>query len=571
MNSIFADIGVIIITAAFLAYIAKLFKQPLIPAYIITGILLTPIFGLITDVSFISTLSEIGIAFLLFMVGLEMDLRKLRDVGPLAGFIGVLQILMTFIATFFFALLLGSKQIEAIYLGIIITFSSTMVVVKLLSDRKELETLHGRIIIGILLIQDIFAVITLLVINTAGNLSSTNLIITLGVAFGLILIAILLSKYVFPAMFKFVARSQELLLLIALAVSFVFSVVLASVGFSISIGAFIAGITLATLPYNVEIISKIKSLRDFFAIIFFVSLGMELIYSSVKLIIVPALIWLVFLIIVKPFIIMFLCAFFGYRKRTGFYTALGLAQVSEFALIIVAKGMSLGHISKDIYSIVIILALISITLTSYFVYYDQFIYKVIARYLGFFDKFSDNNQEMPDLPKNKRYDTILCGHNRIGYSIAETIRKMKKSLLVIDYNPEIIKYLMQKKVHCIYGDVGDSELIERLPIKDAKIIISTVPEKADTLLLIKKVRRENKKIVIYVTASQIDEALEYYDAGADYVILPHFLGGEKASLLIEDFTGKVNNMIEAKLTHIQELKHRQMLGHEHPHNRIHPM
>jgi len=567
MNSIFADIGIIIIAAAILAYIAKLIKQPLIPAYIITGILLTPIFGLITDVSFITTLSEIGIAFLLFMVGLEMDLRKLRDVGPMAGFIGVLQILMTFIATFMFALLMGSKQIEAIYLGAIITFSSTMVVVKLLSDRKELETLHGRIIIGILLIQDIFAVIALLVINAVGNLTSTNIVVTLGVAFGLILVAALSSKYIFPSMFKFVAKSQELLLLTALAICFIFSVVLASVGFSISIGAFIAGVTLATLPYNVEIISKIKSLRDFFAIIFFVSLGMELIFSSIENIIIPALIWLGFLLIVKPFIIMFLCAFFGYRKRTGFYTALGLAQVSEFALIIVAKGLSLGHISEDIFSIVIIMALISITTTSYFVHYDHFMYKKVAKFLGFFDKFNDNKQEMPEFPKKKKYDTILCGHNRIGYSIAASIKKMNRSLLVIDFNPEVIKSLIQRKIHCIYGDVGDSELLERLPIKDAKLIISTVPEKSEVLLLIKKARRVNKDILIYVTANQIEEALDYYDAGADYVILPHFLGGEKASLLIEDFTGNLSKIIETKLSHIKELRHRQLLGHEHPHNR----
>ena len=561
MNSIFADLGIIIIAASILAYIAKRFNQPLIPAYIITGVLLTPVFGLITDVSFIANLSEIGIAFLLFMVGLEMDLRRLRDVGPIAGFIGTIQILMTFISAFLFALLMGAKQIEAIYMGLIITFSSTMVVVKLLSDKKELETLHGRLVIGILLVQDIFAVIALIVINSVGNLTLSNLIIPMGVAFGLILVAVLSSKYLFPSMFKFAAKSQELLLLMALSICFIFAVVLSTVGFSIAIGAFIAGLTLAALPYNVEIISKVKPLRDFFAIIFFVALGMELIFNSIQYIMIPALIWFVFLVILKPFVIMFLCAFFGYRKRTGFYTAISLSQISEFSLIMVAKGLSMGHISKEIFSITIIMALLTITMTSYFIHYDNLIYSKFSRYLGIFDKFNDNNQEMPDMPRKKKYDVILCGHNRMGYSIAKTMLKMKKSLLIIDYNPEIIKELLAKDRHCIYGDIGDTELIDRLPIKDARMIISTVPEKSDTLLLIKKSRRTNKDITIYVTANQIEEALEYYDSGADYVILPHFLSGEKASLLMQEFTGDVNKIIETKLKHIKELKHRQRLGH----------
>jgi len=588
MQNIFFDIGFVIIIATVFAFIAKTLKQPLIPAYVLAGIIIGPVLGLITNTEVITTLSEIGIAFLLFIVGLEMNLRKLKDVGLVSSVGGLVQMLSIFSFTFILAVFLGFVYQEAIYLGLIIAFSSTMVVVKLLSDKRTLDTLHGRIIIGFLLMQDILAILVLSILNTMDNFTFIFLVLSLVKGVVVFLVAIGASRYIFPALFEFAAKSQELLFISAVSISFLFSIVFANIGkiiifligllgvslsnnmveylspgFSIAIGAFVAGITLANLPYNIEIIGKVKSLRDFFAVIFFVSLGMELLLGSFMALLKPLLIFLVLIIFLKPLITMFLCSFFGYKKRTAFSASISLAQISEFSLIIVAQGLFLGHLSQEIFSLTVILAVITIVLTSYFIKYEDRVYFKLAGALEIFDKLTGAYGHLEYLPR-KRHEVILCGYNRIGYSIVNTLKKLKKKLLVVDFNPEVIGELIKEKVPCIYGDVGDSEILERINLKGAKMVISTVPIKRDNLLLIKKTKEQNKKAMIFVTSTQIKNALDLYDAGADYVILPHFLGGEHVSLLIEDFTSDINSIIQTKIEHIEDLKKRRTLGHEHP-------
>jgi Kef-type K+ transport system membrane component KefB len=564
MESIFFQIGTVMIIATVFAYFAKLLKQPLIPAYILTGIILGPILGLVTNTEIITTLSEIGIAFLLFIVGMEIDIRKLRHVGLVASFGGVIQIISVFTIAFITSLLLGFVVLESVYVALIIAFSSTMVVIKLLSDKKEIGTLHGKIIIGILLLQDIAAIIALSVLVTINEFSFVTLSYSLLKGLIAVLFAVWISKNIFPSLFTFAAKSQELLFISAVSVSLLYSILFYYLGFSIAIGAFVAGVSLANLPYNIEIIGKIRSLRDFFSVIFFVSLGMELMLSTFNHIIQPLIILLLLVVIVKPLIIMFTTSFFGYKKRTSFLTSISLAQISEFSLIIVTEGFLLGHVSQEIFSLTILLAIITITLTTYFVKFENAIYFRFSDFLSIFDKFADSESELEYIPHKKRTEIILCGYNRIGYSIVKTLMRLKKSLLVVDFNPEVIKALIEQKIPSLYGDVGDIEVLERLNFKKVKMVISTIPSKRDNILLIRTAKKENKKIIVFVTADHIKEALELYDVGADYVVLPHFLGGHHLSLLIEDFTQDINKIIEHKIEHIKELNERHTLGHEHP-------
>ena len=556
MENLFFDIGVVIIIATVFAYIAKSLKQPLIPAYILTGVILGPVLGLITNTDVITTLSEIGIAFLLFIVGLEMDIRKLKHVGIVASFGGIIQIVSVFTIAFIAALLLGFIVLESVYLALVIAFSSTMVVIKLLSDKKEIDTLHGKIIVGILLLQDIVAIMALSVLATLNEFSF--IVLSWSILKGLIalLIALVIGKYIFPKLFTFAAKSQELLFISAVSVSLLYSIFFNYLGFSIAIGAFVAGVSLANLPYNIEIIGKLRSLRDFFSVIFFASLGMELLFSSFDFILRPLVIMLLLVMLAKPFIMMFTTSFFGYKKRTSFLTSISLAQISEFSLIIVTQGLLLGHISQEIFSLTVLLAIITITLTTYFVKYEDSIYYRFSDFLHVFDRLSKGQEELEYMPKKKRNEIILCGYNRIGYGIVKTLTRLKKSLLVVDFNPETIRDIIAKKIPCMYGDIGDIEILERLNFKKAKMLISTVPTKKDNMLLIRIARKENKKIIIFVIANQVKEALELYDAGADYVVLPHFLGGEHLSLLIEDFTEDMNKIIEYKIKHIKELEER---------------
>jgi Kef-type K+ transport system membrane component KefB len=565
MQNIFLDIGLIMMVAAVFALLAKIIKQPLIPAYIFAGLLIGPISGLITNTYVITTLSEIGIAFLLFIAGLEIDLERLKNVGIVSTLGGTIQVLTIFILSFITALILGFIAVEAIYIGLIIAFSSTMVVVKLLADKRELDTLHGRIMLGILLMQDIIAILALSMLTTLNQFSGMVLIISLLKGASLFVVAWLTSRYIFPEIFKFAAKSRELLFLLSIAVLFAFSALFNYISFSIAIGAFVAGVTLGNLTYNIEIISIVRSLRDFFATIFFVSLGMELLINPLDALLVPLIVFTIAVIVFKPLIMMFVCAFFGYKRRPSFLASVSLAQVSEFSLILVAQGVALGHIGKNMLSFAVILAIITITLTSYFSKYEDLFFKKFSRHLKIFDRFTEEGDVLEYMPKKKKKQHfILLGHNRIGYSISRTLRYMKKDLLVVDYNPEVIKHLIREKIPCIYGDAGDIEILDRLNLRYAYMIISTIPDTTDNLLLIKKTRQVNKRAILIVTASQLEDALKLYDAGADYVIMPHFLGGEHVSVMIEDFTANVNKIIETKVKHIEELKHRRDLGHEHP-------
>ncbi len=562
-NDIFFEIGVIIIIATVFAFIAKKLNQPLIPAYIITGILIGPAYSLITNKGLITTMSEIGIAFLLFIVGLEMDLKKLKDVALVSGLGSTIRSLFMFTLGFIIALILGFVTQEAVYIGLVIAFSSTMIVVKLLSDKRELDTLHGRIIVGFLLLEDFLAILALSILTSLNGNSFMAIASALVKGIIFIVFTLSLTKTVFPALFKFSAKNQELLFLSSIAVCFLFSIIAYYLSFSIAIGAFLAGLSLANLPYNIVIIGKVRSLRDFFATIFFVSLGMELAIGNITRMIVPLIILIFLAIFIKPLITMFLCSFFGYKRRVSFITSISLAQVSEFGLIIVAQGLALGHVSKDIFTLTILVAITTMVLTSYFIKFDNSIYLKLKGLLKPFDRFTDKYEELEYLPK-RRPEAILIGYDRIGYSIGRTIKNMRKKLLVVDYNPEIVKMLIKNKISSIYGDISDIEILERLPFKEVEMVISTVPSSKVNRLLIEKVREVNKNAVIYVTALEVEKALKLYDAGADYVILPHFLGGEHVSLLIEEFSLNINKVIENKLNHIKELKHRQTMGHEHP-------
>lgn len=560
---IFFQIGFIFIIATLGAYLSKLFRQPLIPAYILTGIVIGPFLGYITNSDIIATLSGIGIAFLLFIVGLEMDIKRLADIGLIASLGGSIQMILTFLLGFFIASLLLFKSIEAAYIGVVVAFSSTMIVVKLLSDKRELDTLHGRVIVGMLLMQDILAIAVLSFLTSMNEFSALILVYSLLKGISIVAVALICSKYLFPVLFRFAAMSQELLFMLAVSVCFFFSLIFSYIGFSIAIGAFVAGITLANLPYNIEIIGRVRSLRDFFATLFFVSLGLQLNLVNISALVYPLIVFTLVVVILKPLIVLAICGFYGYAKKTSFLAANYMAQISEFSLIIVAQGLLLGHISQNIFTLTILLAIVTITITSYLSKFDSVIYNSISKFLGIFDLVK-KAEHLNYIPQYSDYEVILAGYDRIGYSVLRKLQEMKKKFIIVDFNPEIIKRLAKKKIPCLYGDIDDIEIIERLNLKKVELLISTIPDKKDSELLIKRLRKVNKKAAIFVTANRVEEALELYDAGADYVVLPHFLGGEHISVLLDDFSLDIEKIVKDKFNHIKELRNRMDLGHEHP-------
>ena len=267
-------------------------------------------------------------------------------------------------------------------------------------------------------------------------------------------------------------------------------------------------------------------------------------------------------------LIVLLAGIYGYSKRTSFLTAISLAQISEFSLIIVMLGFSMGHISQKMLSVTILAALITITFTSYLIKWDKAIYRKISNHIGFLEKIAAHKVKVGHSDtKIEPKDVVLFGCDRIGYSILNKLKKMDKSVLIVDFNPDVCRKLVTEDDSCLYGDVSDHEVLERIGLEKVQLIISTIPDEEDNLMIIKTAKQKNKKTAIFVTASQIEEALVLYQAGADYVILPHFLGGDHVSFLLEKFDNKFNKLLREKIKHINELNHRKKLGHQHPHGR----
>jgi len=433
---------------------------------------------------------------------------------------------------------------------------------KLLSDKKDLEKLYGKISIGFLLVQDIFVIILLMVISSfSGNLSMDNL--SFGSILGGILLIggfVLISIYVLPSLSKFFAKSQEFLFLFSIGWGLGLASLFHYMGFSMEIGALVAGIALSMSPFHYEISSKMRPLRDFFIILFFILLGSQMVFGNINELIAPAIIFSLFILIGNPLIVMIIMGLLGYKKKTGFQAGFTVAQISEFSLILIALGVSVGHLTNEILSLVTIVGLITISGSTYLILYSDKIYPYLSKYLSIFErkKVKEDEQEAKD------YDIILFGYNRIGYDLLQSFKKLKKKFLVVDYNPETTLKLAKKKIECRYGDVDDEEFLNALNLTKTKMIVSTIPEFETNLLLINKIRQINKDAIVIVVSHNIKEATTLYNHGATYVIMPHFLGGSHASMMIHKHGLNLNEFLKEKRKHLRQLKTRKKLGYEHP-------
>jgi Kef-type K+ transport system membrane component KefB len=513
-TSILVSISLVIIVAAVLAFISRLLKQKIILAYIVAGIILGPlVLGLIQDRVLINGLAEIGIIFLLFTAGLEMSLKKLKAVMGTAMLAGIIQVIAVVVTSFFILIAFSFSRVEAIWLGIAIAFSSTVVVTKILADKNELHTLHARLIIGIMLAQDILAIIALAVLSK--EITVYFIGFTLLKLLFIIAIAFLLNFLAQPVIKK-AASSTELLFIISLAFLFLFTLLAYFLQLSIAIGAFIAGIILANTPYKLEIETKTRALRDFFSVMFFVAIGMWLTNISVG-ILFPLIPLLIVLIIVEPFVTAVVLRIKGYKPKTSLGIGFSFAQVSEFTLILTLTALSLGVITQRAFDLIILMAVISIALTPYTMKLSKPLYGTLGYLLSLIKR--PLKKEIGHIYPGKK-TVLLFGCHRMGSVFLNKLKKIKHKLLVIDFNPEIIKSLEKKNISCVYGDIADTEILNHIQLKQLKVVISTIPTKGDNLLIIRYFKKLSPKIFVAVTAQRIDDALEMYKQGADYVISP---------------------------------------------------
>lgn len=560
MIEIIYSLSMILMIAFIFSVLAKLLNQPLIISYIFSGLVIASLKNFSLPYPEIFTLfSQFGIAFLLFIVGLHLNPTVFREVGKASFLVGITQIILTAILSFFVCLKLGFNLISSFYIAAAITFSSTIIVTKILSDKQEIDSLYGKISVGILILQDIVVLLLFIFIPHSTNLikSSPEFLFFI---ISLLIFLIIFSMTFLKKIMKFVSNNQELLFLFSLSWCFLLVTLFYKLGLGMEIGALMAGITLSTSPYHLEISSKVKSLRDFFLIIFFINLGLGLGKENIISLIKPALILSAIVIIFKFLIILFMLSILGYTLRTSFFTGIHLGQISEFSFVLAAIGTSMNILSQQVYSMIVFVGLITIFISTYFMYSCEKIYNVLKNPLKIFEKKKNKKLE----EEKKIYSYILIGYNRTGFSILKCVEQITNNFIVVDYNPDIIKKLEKRKIPCVYGDINNEEILNRININKAKVIISTVPDFESNLFLIRKIRSENKEAIIIVTARQIQEALELYNKGADYVILPHFLGGKYTAEIIKKAKTSKEKYEEEKKEQLKEILERREEGQEHP-------
>jgi len=565
---VFIELSVILGVTVLIAGIMRLLKQPLIIGYILAGIIVSPYFlNIVQSTETIKVFSQIGVALLLFIVGLSLSPRVIKEVGKVSLITGIGQITFTSLIGFFISRLLGFSVIVSLYIGIALAFSSTIIIMKLLSDKRDLEKLYGKISIGFLLVQDIVVIILLMVISSFSSKLSLNNLSFVSILSGILLIGgfILISIYVLPSLSKFFAKSQEFLFLFSIAWGLGLASLFHYMGFSMEIGALVAGISLSMSPFHYEISSKMRPLRDFFIILFFILLGSQMVFGNINELLVPAIIFSLFILIGNPLIVMILMGLLGYRKKTGFQAGFTVAQISEFSLILVTLGVSVGHLTNEILSLVTIVGLITISGSTYLILYSNKMYPYLSRYLSIFERKKIRKKEKGF----KNYDVVLFGYNRIGYDLLKSFKKLKKKYLVVDYNPETIVELSNAGINCRYGDAEDEEFLSELDLTKTRMIISTIPEFETNLLLINTIKHLNKNAIIIVVSHNTEEADILYREGATYVIMPHFLGGNHASMMINKHGLKLNKFLYEKERHLKQLRIKRELGHEHPKNEKH--
>ena len=499
LGSVFLEIGVILGLAAIGGFIAQFLRQPLIVAFIAIGILVGPSgFGMVSHSSEIELFARLGIALLLFVVGLKLDLHIIRTVGPVALASGLGQVLFTSVVGYLIALLMGMSPVIALYVAVALTFSSTIIIVKLLSDKREVDSLHGRIAVGFLIVQDIVVVLVMIGLTAFGqaeegiNIGREALVILLKGALMLIGVA-LLMRYVLPRLLQRMAHSSELLMLFAIA----------------------------STAYREQVAARLVSLRDFLLLFFFIELGASLDILNLGGQLGTAMIFSLFVLVGNPLIVMAIMGYMGYRKRTGFLAGLTVAQISEFSLILAALGLSLGHLGQDTVGLITLVGLITISVSTYMILYSHPLYALLAPWLSIFERKVAYREQSTTAGDEEKVDILLIGLGRFGASVATNLRQRGCRLLAVDFDPQAVQYHTRDGYAVRYGDAEDPEFIASLPLSRATWVVSTVRDRAINRMILHGLKEQGYKGKVAISAAGSYDARFFEQVGVDMVLVPY--------------------------------------------------
>ncbi|RJR15219.1 sodium:proton exchanger [Candidatus Microgenomates bacterium] len=530
----FLELSLILVVTTLISFVLHRMKQPLIVGYILVGIFLGPqLTNVLHSKEHIELFSRIGITALLFIVGLNLNPRVIKEVGKISLLTGVGQIVVTAAIGVGIALILGLSKIAALYVGIALTFSSTIIILKLLSDKGESNALYAKIIVGLLLVQDVVATLLLLIVPALSSheqpLFTTISLLSLK-TFGVLLLLVLFIDFVLPKLLRAIASSQELLFLFSLAWGLGIASLFYVLDFSIEIGALIAGVTLTLTPFADEVAARLKPLRDFFVVVFFVALGTQMVFVNLEHFIVPAIVLALFVLIGNPVILFILMNMLGFKRRTGFFAGMTVAQISEFSLILATLGFNLGHIDQEVLSLITFVGLITITGSTYMILNSDRLFKLFNSILKYLELRHTPRRESAD--SEEVFDMVLFGYDRVGNDFVKVFQKFKKNFVVVDYNPNSIARLEQARIPFRFGDAGDPDFLETLHPEMIKLVISTLPDYRTNRFLVHHLHQFNKRTIIIPLAHTKSQAEALYAAGATYVLMPHYIGAHFAANLI---------------------------------------
>jgi Kef-type K+ transport system membrane component KefB len=538
-DSVFHEIGALLLFAAAIGALVLWLRQPLIVGYILVGILTGPsVLGRVMAQAQVDFLAKMGIAVLLFVVGLKLDLHLIRTLGKVALAAGLGQILFTSVIGYFLAASLGLDPVAALYISIALTFSSTIIIVKLLSDKREIDTLHGRIAVGLLIVQDIVVILVMIGLSALGvaaasdQVGKTVLFLLLKGA-GLLAGVALLMRYVLPALLYHLARSLELVVLFAIAWAVFLAALGDTLGFSKEVGAFLAGISLASTRYREAIGTRLISLRDFLLLFFFIALAGQLDLTLLGPQIRPAIVLSLFVLIGKPLIVMAIMGFLGYRKRTGFMAGWTMPQISEFSLILGALGVSLGHIGKEALGLITLVGLITICLSTYLILYSAPLYKRLTPWLGLFERKIPHREKGGEEDSlGPSVDVILFGLGRYGNQMARDLIQRNLKVLGVDFDRQVVVGWLKEGLAARYGDAEDPEFPATLPLNQAQWIVSTIPQLDVNLGLLDALRHNGFSGRMGFTAHSRRDAEILQESGADLILTPFAHAAREAAQIL---------------------------------------
>lgn len=532
-SSLFTEISTLIALGASIALLMRLLRQPLIIGHIITGIIAGPsLLNIIhADTSF-SGLSSMGVALLLFIIGLDLSVKIFSRLGRVVFITAGAQIIGITAAGFLAAERFGFNRTESFLIGLALSLSSTIIIVKLFNDKSETTRLYAQITIGVLLLQDVVATVAKIGLATrAGGGDSTTVLLELLLkGGGLILVLYIFGHFIIPTLNKTMESSKELLLLFALGWGLGFATLFEMAGFSIETGALFAGVSLASLPYSSEMVSRLRPIRDFFLVIFFITLGQSMAPGRLAGVMGVAAVFCLIVLVLKPLVVMMTMGGLGYTKNASFKAAVSMSQVSEFSLVLLLAAAGFGMVGERAITTVTLVAFITFGVSTYLIKYDKTLFSKFERYLRFFERKVTRYEQQSSA---HRHSVLLFGYRKGGQEFVKVFKDIGKRFLVIDYDPEVIESLESQRIDYLYGDVTDVELLEEAGIGRVKLAISTISDHEANKFLLQQIEKSDGDTVFICPADRIERAAELYELGASYVILPHYIGSEKIGAFIK--------------------------------------